>query len=369
MTSRQAPLTLSDFDFDLPPERIALHPASPRDSARLLYVPAVPSGVGDGFGDFRVSDLPALLQPGDLLISNDTRVIPAQLAGMRGAARIEVTLIEDARIRDGQIRDGRAAQAVRWWALAKPGKRLKPGDEVAFGDDFSARVVEKHPDGEILFDFGSDTAVFQANLARFGAMPLPPYIRKSRAVDSSDASDYQTIFAARDGAVAAPTAGLHFTTELLTALDLRGVEQHRVTLHVGAGTFLPVKVENIAEHRMHAEYGEVSAATAAAVNRARAEGRRILAIGTTSLRILESAARDGRLLPFAGATDIFITPGYRFQIVDLLMTNFHLPRSTLFMLVAAFAGLERMRAAYAHAIAGDYRFFSYGDASLLECRR
>ncbi|WP_133613659.1 tRNA preQ1(34) S-adenosylmethionine ribosyltransferase-isomerase QueA [Dongia mobilis] len=364
MTGPRTPLTLSDFDFALPPERVALYPANPRDSARLLYVPAVPSGVGDGFGDFRVRDLPGLLQAGDLLISNDTRVIPAQLAGKRGTAGIEVTLIEDAR-----VRDARAADAVRWWAFAKPGKKLKPGDTVTFGENFAATVVEKKPEGEILFDFGSDPVAFQANLARFGAMPLPPYIRKSRAVGSADASDYQTIFAARDGAVAAPTAGLHFTPELLAALERRGVEQHRVTLHVGAGTFLPVKVENIAEHRMHAEYGEVSAATADAVNRARAEGRRIVAIGTTSLRILESAAKDGRLLPFAGATDIFITPGYRFQIVDLLMTNFHLPKSTLFMLVAAFAGLERMRAAYAHAIAGSYRFFSYGDASLLECRR
>jgi S-adenosylmethionine:tRNA ribosyltransferase-isomerase len=348
------PLTLSDFDFDLPPERIALHPAVPRDSARLLHVPAT-----GAFGDRIVRDLPSLLRAGDLLVSNDTRVIPAQLAGKRGGAGIEVTLIEDARAKD----------AVRWWAFAKPGKKLKIGDRVIFGEGFAAEVIEKKPAGEILFDFGRDPAAFAEGLAQHGAMPLPPYIRKSRAVDAGDNSDYQTIFAARDGAVAAPTAGLHFTPELLAALEVRGVEQHRVTLHVGAGTFLPVKVENIAEHRMHAEYGEVSEATAVAINRARAEGRRIVAVGTTSLRVLESAAKAGRLLPFQGSTDIFITPGYQFQIVDLLMTNFHLPKSTLFMLVSAFAGMDRMRAAYEHAIAREYRFFSYGDGSLLERAR
>jgi S-adenosylmethionine:tRNA ribosyltransferase-isomerase len=356
MTEQSRPLTLSDFDFELPPERIALHPASPRDSARLLYVPAFPSGIGDGFGDFRVADLPKLLREGDLLVSNDTKVIPAQLAATRGEARIEVTLIEDSR--DGS--------RVRWWAFAKPGKKLKVGDSVAFGDDFAALVVEKKPEGEILFDFGSDPAAFAEGLARYGKMPLPPYIRKARDVGAADDADYQTIFARRAGAVAAPTAGLHFTPDLLASLDRLGVEQHRVTLHVGAGTFLPVKVENIAAHRMHAEYGEVSEATAEAINAARRAGRRIVAVGTTSLRLLESAAQDGRLLPFQGSTDIFITPGYQFQIVDLLMTNFHLPKSTLFMLVSAFAGRARMHAAYRHAIDHGYRFFSYGDASLLE---
>lgn len=356
MTEQPRPLTLSDFDFELPPERIALHPASPRDSARLLYVPAEPSGIGDGFGDFRVADLPKLLREGDVLVSNDTKVIPAQLEGRRNEARVEVTLIEDSR----------NATRVRWWAFAKPGKKLKPGDTVTFGDGFAALVVEKKPEGEILFDFGSDPAAFAQGLAQHGSMPLPPYIRKSRAVGKGDDADYQTIFARHAGAVAAPTAGLHFTPDLLTALDKLGIEQHRVTLHVGAGTFLPVKVENIAEHRMHAEYGEVSERTAEAINAAKRAGRRIVAVGTTSLRLLESTAQDGRLLPFRGSTDIFITPGYQFQIVDLLMTNFHLPKSTLFMLVSAFAGRARMRAAYNHAIENGYRFFSYGDASLLE---
>ncbi|MBL8707844.1 MAG: tRNA preQ1(34) S-adenosylmethionine ribosyltransferase-isomerase QueA [Rhodospirillaceae bacterium] len=346
---------LSDFDFELPPDRIALHPVEPRDAARLLHVRQ------DGLDDRIVRDLPLILRPGDLLVSNDTRVIPAQLDGKRGQARIEATLLTREE----------APGRVRWWALARPAKKLRPGDRVDFGAGFAAEVIGKAPDGQVLFDFGSDAAAFAQGLAEHGWMPLPPYIRKSRAVERRDDADYQTVFAAREGAVAAPTAGLHFTPELLAALAAMGVEQHRVTLHVGAGTFLPVKVEDLSQHRMHAEYGEVSVETATAINRAKAAGRRIVAVGTTSLRLLESAAAkdregEGRLLPFADSTDIFITPGYRFEIVDVLMTNFHLPKSTLFMLVCAFAGTARMRAAYQHAIASNYRFFSYGDASLLE---
>ena len=343
-------MRLSDFDFDLPPDRIALHPVEPRDAARLLHVQR------HGFSDRIVRDLPDLLREGDVLVSNDTKVIPAQLEGKRGEARIEVTLLT-------QIP---GEKTVNWWAFARPGKKLRLGEEVAFAGDFRATVREKAEDGQIRLDFGLDEPTFRAALARHGWMPLPPYIRKSRAVERRDDVDYQTIFATREGAVAAPTAGLHFTPDLLARLAAKGIEQQRVTLHVGAGTFLPVKVDDVAQHKMHAEYGEVSAATADAVNRARSEGRRIVAVGTTSLRLLESAAKDGRLLPFQDSTDIFITPGFKFQIVDLLMTNFHLPKSTLFMLVSAFAGRDRMMAAYAHAIAEGYRFFSYGDASLLE---
>ena len=343
-------MRLSDFDFDLPPDRIALHPVEPRDAARLLHVRL------DGLSDRIVRDLPQILRPGDVLVSNDTKVIPAQLEGRRKDARIEITLLTPEK----------DAETVRWWSFARPGKKLKIGDRVDFAPDFAAEVVTKAEDGQVLLDFGPDQAAFTERLARHGWMPLPPYIRKSRAVERRDDQDYQTIFARREGAVAAPTAGLHFTPDLLEALAALGVESHRVTLHVGAGTFLPVKTDIVAEHRMHAEYGEISVATAAAINRAKDEGRRIVAIGTTSLRLLESAAQEGRLLPFAASTDIFITPGFKFQIVDLLMTNFHLPKSTLFMLVSAFAGPDRMRAAYAHAIAEGYRFFSYGDASLLE---
>ncbi|MBI2255169.1 MAG: tRNA preQ1(34) S-adenosylmethionine ribosyltransferase-isomerase QueA [Proteobacteria bacterium] len=347
-------MRLSDFDFDLPPDRIALHPMEPREAARLLHVGK------HGFSDRIVRDLPDLLQEGDLLVSNDTKVIPAQLAGRRGQARIEVTLLERT--------PGESAgeNTVNWWAFARPGKKLRLGELVEFAPGFAATVREKTEDGQIRLDFGTDEPTFRVSLAQHGWMPLPPYIRKSRAVERRDDTDYQTIFATREGAVAAPTAGLHFTPDLLARLQAKGIEQHRVTLHVGAGTFLPVKVDDIAEHKMHAEYGEVHAETAAAVNHAKAEGRRIVAIGTTSLRLLESAAQDGRLLPFAAPTDIFITPGFKFQIVDMLMTNFHLPKSTLFMLVSAFAGTDRMKKAYDHAIASGYRFFSYGDASLLE---
>ena len=346
-------LRLSDFDFDLPENLIARHPANPRDSARLLVV-------GDRLADRRVSELPELLRANDLLVFNDTKVIPAQLAGQRASrgdgppAGIEITLHK---------RQG----ADSWRAFARPGKRLAPGDRIDFASDFSAEVMEKTTDGEVGLRFNVAGADLDEALLRHGAMPLPPYIRKLRAVTAADASDYQTVYARAEGAVAAPTAGLHFTPELLAGIARRGIESVHLTLHVGAGTFLPVKSERIEEHRMHAEHGEISTQAAGAINRARAAGRRVVAVGTTSLRLLESAAsEDGMVKPFAGETDIFITPGYRFRTTDLLLTNFHLPKSTLFMLVAAFSGLARMKAAYAHAIASGYRFFSYGDACLLE---
>ena len=333
----------ADFDFDLPPDRIAEHPAKPRDAARLL-------DVAERLHDRTVRDLPALLEPGDLMVVNDTRVIPARLDGRRGEVRVEITLHK----REGER---------EWATFARPGKRLKPGDVIAIADDFAAEVVSK--DGmEVRLRFSKGGADLMEALHRHGRMPLPPYIR--RAADEQDSADYQTVFAAREGAVAAPTAGLHFTPELLAALDARGVRRVPVTLHVGAGTFLPVKVDDIADHRMHSEWGEISAETADAINATRAAGGRIVSVGTTALRILETAGLDdGTIRPFSGDTDIFITPGYRFKIVDLLVTNFHLPRSTLFMLVCAFAGMDRMKAAYAHAIGQGYRFFSYGDASLL----
>jgi S-adenosylmethionine:tRNA ribosyltransferase-isomerase len=346
-------LLLSDFDFELPERLIARYPARPRDAARLLVVRP------DRLDDRRVGELPAILRSGDLMVFNDTKVIPAQLEGRRVRAgspevAMEVTLHKPAG-------DG------RWQAFAKPGRRLAPGDRILFGEDLAAEVLAKSAAGDILLGFDRGGPGLMAALNRLGVMPLPPYIRKLRPVEVSDAEDYQTVYAGPEGAVAAPTAGLHFTPGLLEQLTARGIERAVLTLHVGAGTFLPVKAERIEEHRMHAEYGEIPADAAEAINRAKAEGRRIVAVGSTSLRLLESAAStEGRLSSFAGETEIFITPGHRFRVVDLLMTNFHLPRSTLFMLVAAFAGLERMKQAYAHAIASDYRFFSYGDASLLE---
>ncbi|MCM2504294.1 tRNA preQ1(34) S-adenosylmethionine ribosyltransferase-isomerase QueA [Aureimonas altamirensis] len=342
------------FDFDLPEERIALRPALPRESAKLLHVPA--SGP---FHDRRVGDLPGLLRPGDCLVFNDTRVIPARLTGVRrrgdNAARVEVTL---------HMRLG----ADEWRAFLKPAKRIDAGETLEFGDGaLAATIADKRDGGEATLRFDRGGASLDAAIAGVGILPLPPYIAARRAVDAQDSADYQTIYAREEGAVAAPTAGLHFTPELMASLQGKGVETAFVTLHVGAGTFLPVKADDTTQHRMHAEIGEIDAATADRLNAVRIEGRRIVAIGTTSLRLLESAAReDGTLMPFRKATDIFITPGYRFRAVDALWTNFHLPRSTLFMLVSAFSGLDRMRAAYEHAIAGGYRFYSYGDACLLE---
>lgn len=334
------------FDFHLPPERIAQEPARPRDSARLLVVD------GARLEDLIVRDLPSLLGPGDMLVVNDTRVLPTRLTGKRGEAKIEATLHK--RLGDGD-----------WLAFAKPAKRLRPGDRVAFAADFSAAVVSRDG-GEVRLRFAQSGEDFARALAEHGRMPLPPYIRRTGGATEADAEDYQTMFARRDGAVAAPTAALHFTPGLAAAIAARGAALQRVTLHVGAGTFLPVTAEDTENHRMHAEWGEVTRAAADTIDAARRAGGRVVAVGTTALRVLESAAGDdGTLKPFAGETALFITPGYRFKVVDLLLTNFHLPRSTLFMLVAAFAGLETMKRAYAHAIAQNYRFYSYGDACLL----
>lgn len=348
------------FDFELPPERIALRPASPRDSARMLVVQ--PDAV---WRDRAVSHLPQWLEPGDQLVVNDTRVISAQLSGLRigrpTEPKIEATLIKRL---DGS----------RWRALVRPAKKLSQGDVVRFGNEgrvcllghLDAEVEHKGDDGEITLSFSFHGPALDQAIADLGAPPLPPYIASKRAADARDAADYQTMFAVHEGAVAAPTAGLHFTPALEQALRGRGVGIQRITLHVGAGTFLPVKADDTAGHRMHAESGVISRQTAAALNAARAAGARIAAVGTTSLRLLESAAaEDGMIEPFAGETDIFITPGYRFRAVDILLTNFHLPRSTLFMLVSAFSGLETMKRAYAHAIESGYRFYSYGDACLL----
>lgn len=336
----------ADFDFDLPPNLIASHPVRPRDAARLL-------SVGGTLSDHIVRDLPSLLEPGDLMVINDTRVIPARLWGQRGAVKVEATLHK--RMGDDT-----------WAAFARPGKRLRVGDTIVFAGDFTATVADKREGGEIVLRFSAAGPALFERLHAHGAMPLPPYISRPDGADSADRDDYQTVFAAEEGAVAAPTAGLHFTPGLLAALDARGVGRVAVTLHVGAGTFLPVKVDDIRDHRMHAEVGVVSADAADRINAVRAAGGRIVSIGTTALRLLESAADpDGTVRPFSGETDIFITPGYRFRAVDVLMTNFHLPRSTLFMLVSAFAGMQRMRDAYAHAIAAGYRFYSYGDTSLL----
>jgi S-adenosylmethionine:tRNA ribosyltransferase-isomerase len=348
------------FDFELPASHIALRPASPRDSARMLAVQP-----GEAPRDQTVADLPQLLQPGDQLMVNDTRVIAAQLSGRRigrdTEPKIEATLIKRL---DGS----------RWQALAKPAKKLAQGDVLRFGNEarvcllghLDAQVEHKGEDGEITLSFSFHGPTLDQAIADLGTTPLPPYIASKRAPDERDAADYQTMFAANEGAVAAPTAGLHFTPPLETALRERGIGIHRITLHVGAGTFLPVKVDDTAEHKMHSEWGTISRGTADALNAARAKGGRIVAVGTTSLRLLESAAtEDGTIKPFAGETAIFITPGYRFRAVDILMTNFHLPRSTLFMLVSAFSGIDTMKAAYAHAIAAGYRFYSYGDACLL----
>ncbi len=339
-------MRLSDFDFDLPAERIALRPARPRDSARLMVVS------GAEIADRCVRELPALLEPGAVLVFNDTKVIPAQLEGYRGEASIGATLHK----REGPR---------EWQAFLRNAKRVRPGDTIEFGEHVAASLVEKHDDGSGLLHFHGTEPV-ELLLERAGRMPLPPYIASRREVDEADRSDYQTMFAREEGAVAAPTAALHFTPELLESLDARGIGREVLTLHVGAGTFLPVKSERIAEHKMHAEWGRIDGATAERLNAARAEGRRVISVGTTSLRLLESSADEhGAIHPFEGDTAIFITPGVRIKGIDGLMTNFHLPKSTLFMLVSALMGLERMQAAYAHAIADGYRFYSYGDASLL----
>ncbi len=339
------------FDFDLPPERIALRPARPRDSARMLVVRGADDPAGP-FEDAGVRDLPRLLRRGDVLVFNDTRVIPAQLEGRRGEARIGATLHKRLDLR-------------RWQAFVRNGKRLREGDRITFPADVAATAEHRHADGSWTLAFAGEEPV-ELLLERAGTMPLPPYIAGKRATDEADRSDYQTMFAARDGAVAAPTAALHFTPALIAALDAAGIARETVTLHVGAGTFLPVKVDDTTDHAMHSEWGRIEPDVAARLNGARAAGGRVIAVGTTSLRLLESAAGDdGAIRPFAGDTAIFITPGYRFRAVDGLMTNFHLPKSTLFMLVSALMGHERMRAAYAHAIAQDYRFYSYGDSSLL----
>ncbi len=334
------------FDFELPPEQIALRPAVPRDSARLLLVHR------EGMADHHVRDLPGLLRPGDMLVFNDTRVIPAQLEGRRGEARIGATLHK----REGPR---------EWRAFVRNAKRLRDGDRIDFGQGVGAIAQSRAEDGSVLLHFQGEEPV-ELLLERAGRMPLPPYIAGKRATDERDASDYQTMFAREKGAVAAPTAALHFTPDLMSALQDAGVSTQTLTLHVGAGTFLPVKAKDTKDHRMHAEWGRIDAQAAARINAARAEGGRLIAIGTTVLRLLESAAdEDGQVQPFEGDTAIFITPGYRFRAVGGLLTNFHLPRSTLFMLVSALMGRERMQAVYAHAIANGYRFYSYGDASLL----
>ena len=339
-------MRVADFDFDLPADRIALRPARPRDSARLLLVK------GSDISDHQVLDLPGLLRAGDVLVFNDTKVIPAQLEGRRGEATIGATLHK----REGPR---------EWQAFLRNAKRARAGDTIDFGKGVAASVVDKAEDGSALLHFEGEEPV-ELLLERAGRMPLPPYIASKREVDERDREDYQTMFAREEGAVAAPTAALHFTPRLLEALDQRGVGRETLTLHVGAGTFLPVKSEQIEEHKMHAEWGRIDAATAERLNEVRRSGGRLISVGTTSLRLLESAGgADGTIRPFEGDTAIFITPGYRFKAVDGLITNFHLPRSTLFMLVSALMGLEAMRAAYAHAIEAGYRFYSYGDASLL----
>jgi len=335
------------FDFELPPENIALRPARPRDAAKLLQVAG-----GAALTDHVVRDLPGLLCAGDVLVFNDTRVIPAQLEGRRGEARIGATLHKRLDLR-------------RWQAFIRNGKRLRTGNTIDFGADVSATAEARHDDGSWTLFFPGEEPV-EVLLERAGRMPLPPYIAGKRETDAQDRSDYQTMFAQKDGAVAAPTAALHFTPELMAALATAGIAHETLTLHVGAGTFLPVKADDTADHQMHAEWGRIEPETAARLNAARAAGGRIIAVGTTSLRLLESAADEARVIhPFEGDTAIFITPGYAFKAIDGLMTNFHLPKSTLFMLVSALMGLETMQAAYAHAIAHGYRFYSYGDSSLL----
>jgi S-adenosylmethionine:tRNA ribosyltransferase-isomerase len=344
------------FDFDLPPERIALRPAVPRDAARMLVVRGK-----DQIEDRMIRDLPDMLRHGDIVVVNDTRVIHARLEGhrLRGDTRAKIEVLLHKHV-----------SPTRWLALAKGAKKLKEGDRILFAQDgaamLEAEVLDKRDEGEVLLGFAISGDKLDAAIETLGQMPLPPYIAGKRAPDARDMQDYQSLFAARSGAVAAPTASFHFTPDLVAALAARGIETARITLHVGAGTFLPVKAEETSAHRMHEEWGEIGAATAAQLNAAQAKGGRIVAVGTTCLRLIESAAReDGKIAAFCGETALFITPGYKFKAVDLLLTNFHLPRSTLFMLVAAFSGLDAMKTAYRHAIDAKYRFYSYGDACLL----
>jgi len=347
-------MRVSDFDFDLPPELIAQAPASPRDSARLLHVPRK-----TGFADLTISDLPGLLNADDLLVVNDTKVIPTRLTGRKHredgeGARIEATL-------------HKADGPDTWRAFARPAKKLNVEDIIDFADDFFAEVSEKHDGGEVVLKFNAGGQALMEAIHKHGIMPLPPYIKRDRQGMVTDIDDYQTLFAAREGAVAAPTASLHFTPRLISAIEARGIKTAHLTLHVGAGTFLPVKSDNTDDHVMHAEWGELSQPSADLINATKSRGGRIVAAGTTALRLLESAADESGIVhPFTGDTDIFITPGYRFRTADVLLSNFHLPKSTLFMLVSAFAGLERMHHAYAHAKETGYRFYSYGDATLLE---
>ncbi len=372
------------FDFDLPPQRIATEPALPRDSARMLVV-------GDKLQDKKITDLLEFLRPGDVMVFNDTKVIPARLMGRRGEAKIEVLLhkLLPLPLGEGGVRakpntekaliltfSHREKGFIHWQCFAKPAKKLKIGDSVKFADDFSAEVVQKYDDGQILLKFGDED--FATKLEKYGVMPLPPYIEKARghpersegspslgdpsALPQDDRINYQTVYARSEGSVAAPTAGLHFTEDLLAKIDKAGVKRVHVTLHVGGGTFLPVKADDTKDHVMHSEYAVVSGEAADIINSA----KRVIAVGTTSVRTLESASNaKGMVQEFAGETDIFITPGYKFKVVDVMLTNFHLPKSTLFMLVSAFSGLEKMQSAYAHAIAHNYRFYSYGDACLL----
>lgn len=347
-------MKLDDFDYVLPPSAIAVAPADPRDSARLLDI------TGATLVDRHVSDLPDILRPGDLVIVNNTAVIPARMAGKRGDAKVSVTLHKHER------------ENV-WRVFAKPAKKCRPDDVIMFAPGFAARVVGRGAGGDVEIAFiqpetgqALDEAAIYAGLEQHGEMPLPPYIARPDGATEADSSDYQTMFADRKGAVAAPTAGLHFTDALVARLAARDITVATVTLHVGAGTFLPVTVDDIADHRMHSEWGEISAETAAQIAATRAAGGRVVAVGTTSLRILEACyVAHGDIRAFAGETDIFITPGYHVRSIDLLLTNFHLPKSTLLMLVSALAGMEPVRAAYAHAIANEYRFFSYGDACLI----
>ena len=339
-------MDVSLFDFVLPEGRIALRPARPRDAARMLVLHP------DDLADRCVRDLPAYVSSGDAVVFNNTRVIPARLIGRRGDASIEITL-------------HKAQDAVTWSVFARPAKRLKPADRLVFGT-LEGEVVAKGDGGEVTIRFDVEPGELRGQLAANGLMPLPPYIARRRAADARDLTDYQTLLATEEGAVAAPTAGLHFTDRLMAQLTATGANLLTVTLHVGAGTFLPVKVSDTTEHRMHAEWGRVEPRTAQTLNTVRSQGGRIFAVGTTSLRLLEAATDgEGRIGAFEGETDIFIAPGYRFRAADVLLTNFHLPRSTLFMLVSAFSGLDRMKAAYAHAIDAGYRFYSYGDACLL----